>query len=48
MDGYLDQQVPYTLANVRMDKATLFKNTLHYFMAWLPGFLFRSLLHECC
>lgn len=22
MDGYLDQQVPYTLANVRMDQYT--------------------------
>lgn len=23
MDGYLDQQVPYTLANVRMEKLSL-------------------------
>lgn len=23
MDGYLDQQVPYTLANVRMEKSVL-------------------------
>lgn len=23
MDGYLDQQVPYTLANVRMDKLSV-------------------------
>lgn len=34
MDGYLDQQVPYTLANVRMDE--------HFFFLWttqLPGFI---------
>lgn len=40
MDGYLDQQVPYTLANVR-----IFGLTLHFSFAWfftflLPGFVF--------
>lgn len=35
MDGYLDQQVPYTLANVRMDKYTRIFTVCNAFVSYL-------------
>lgn len=40
MDGYLDQQVPYTLANVRMEKVAVCRCFLFFF------FFPVSRLHE--
>lgn len=45
MDGYLDQQVPYTLANVRMDKYTRIFTVCNAFVSYLYA-LVR--LGVCC
>ncbi len=47
MDGYLDQQVPYTLANVRMDEL---RSYLCAFCLVFSGLFSLSVsrLHEFC
>lgn len=37
MDGYLDQQVPYTLANVRMDKLSVLLQCFSVVFFWGGG-----------
>lgn len=46
MDGYLDQQVPYTLANVRMDELPCFSPPVGGFGR--AGFSVSPSLHEFC